>query len=280
MLDERVHGAVVHAHNLVLNGLIEWGWPLTLLLVVWIALGVCLFIRYGANTAAAFPAGIFLTSLLHAMLEYPWWYAYLLLPTAFSLGWMWTLSYDEYIRGKNSESVSNETVHINAGLFRQKLRLALPAIFLFCFGFLYLQQYLPLRFLFAGGYVKPMKVEELRNISSQAALFSMPLSYAIVMKLTENTTAKDAAVMIPYLKLAGRGTSDPEFLSRFAVVAALAQEDVMAQHLAWRAMQSDTKQKQKLINIVEKMNAPELATFSLYLNHPKMVNLDRSVFLK
>lgn len=280
VLESRVFGAVFHAHNLVLHGLVEWGWPLTLLLLLWLSVGLSLFIRYGAKTAAALPAGIFLSSLMHAMLEYPWWYPYLLLPTAFALGWMWSLSYNEYLRSKNTEFDSSQTVDVQARRLGDKLRVVLPGMLLLFFGIIYVQQYLPLRFLFAAGYAKPMKVDELRQISSQAALFSMPLSYAIVMKLTENVSPVDAASMIPYLKLAGRGTNDPAFLSRFALVAALAQENVMAQHLAWRAIQSDPEQREKLVKKVIQTNSPALLEFAAYLQNPKAVNLDRSVFAK
>ena len=279
VLDERVLGAVFHAHNLVLNGLVEWGWPLTIMLVLWLSLGIGLFIRYGARTAAALPAGIFLSSLMHAMLEYPWWYPYLLLPTAFALGWMWSLSYAEYLRSKKTECGPSRPVDAQARSLGSKLRVVLPGLLLLFFGLVYVQQYLPLRFLFAAGYTKPMKVEELRQINSQAALFSMPLSYAIVMKLTENAGPEDAASMISYLKLAGRGTNDPAFLSRFALVAALGQQDAMAQHLAWRAIQSDPGQREKMIQRVVQINSPELSVFRAYLQKPQPVNLDRSVFV-
>lgn len=280
VLEERVHGAVFHAHNLILHGLVEWGWPLTLLLMLWLTVGLALFVRYGLKSAAALPAGILLSSLLYAMLEYPWWYSYLLLPTSFAAGWMWSLSYKEYLNAENAKLNLSQVVLSETSLFGNKLRAGLPGVFLLCFGIVYVMQYLPLRFLFAAGYVKPMEVEELHKINSQAALFSMPLSYAIVMKLTENVIAEDAASMIPYLKLAGRGANDPEFLSRFAVVSALAQQHAMAQHLAWRAMQSDPGQREKLRRTVEKMNSPALGIFAAYLDNPTMVNLDRSVFYR
>lgn len=280
VLDDRVFGAVFHAHNLFLNGVIEWGWPLTVLLMLWLGVGAVMFIRYGATTAAALPAGIFLSSLVHTMLEYPWWYPYLLLPTAFSLGWMWSLSYGKYLCAKDTELNLHHAVKSQPFKLRGKLQAFFPGVLLLCFGIIYVQQYLPLRFLFAAGYAKSIKAEDLSRINAQAALYSMPLSYAIVMKLTENIAVEDAAAMIPYLKLAGRGTTDPAFLSRFALVAAMAQENAMAQHLAWRAIQSDPEQREKLVRRVEQVNSKSLSVFAAYLQNPKAVSLDRSVFAK
>jgi O-Antigen ligase/Virulence factor membrane-bound polymerase, C-terminal len=280
VLGERVPGSVVNAHNLFLNGLIEWGWPLTLIIGFWFAVGLGLFIKYGRRTEATLPAGIFFASLIHAMLEYPWWYSYLLLPTMFALGWMWSLSYIEYRLKVNLESGLGQSNPNGNALVITKLRGLLPSILLLFFGGLYVVQYLPLRFIFASGYVKSMNVQELREISEKAALFSMPLSYAFVIRLSESVTVENSTSMISYLKLAGRGTNDPQFLSRFAIVSALAQENKMAQHLAWRAIQSDPEQQGKLIATVEKMNAPELSRFAAYLRNPVEVNLDQSIFLR
>ena len=84
-----------HTHNLVLNFAVEMGLPLAALVLalmiyaLWKALGHA--IRDGREPAAAYPVQraafviVFLVAV-HSMLEYPLWYAYFLLPTAFAFG--------------------------------------------------------------------------------------------------------------------------------------------------------------------------------------------------
>ena len=85
--------------------------------------------------------------------------------------------------------------------------------------------------------------------------------------------------MLPYLRMAGRGIVGPDYLGRFALVAALAGENAMAQHLAWRAMQMDPGQRKTLQQIVQSADERALLEFADYLRDPKPVNLDPSVFV-
>lgn len=81
-----------HSHNLPLNLLVELGLPLggLVLLLLLFALGQagwCAWSRQGEDGATARAA--FMTVLLiglHSLLEYPLWYAYFLLPTAWAWG--------------------------------------------------------------------------------------------------------------------------------------------------------------------------------------------------
>ncbi len=81
-----------HCHNLVMQVLVEMGWPLGLLL-----LGGLGWLLWLAGRAAWRAQGelalqrrcalmVVLMIGLHSMLEYPLWYLYFLLPTAFALG--------------------------------------------------------------------------------------------------------------------------------------------------------------------------------------------------
>jgi O-antigen ligase len=84
-----------HTHNLILNFAVEMGVPLATLVIVllvyalWRALAHA--IRDGRELAAGYPVQraafviVFLVAV-HSMLEYPLWYAYFLLPTAFAFG--------------------------------------------------------------------------------------------------------------------------------------------------------------------------------------------------
>ena len=286
VLDARVEGTAVHAHNLILNGIVEWGWPLTLIIMGWIVLGVAKFLRCGLNTTATLPAGVFFASLIHSMLEYPWSYTYLFLPTAFAYGWMLTLS--DLKQGSSSAPglSSNESGIIpvdDSTTLQQRLRHLtygfLPGLVLIGFGMAYATQYWQLRVLFADGHARQLLSDELREVNNGAALFSMPLSYAMATRITADVEPQDASSLLVYLKQAGRGTEDPAFISRFAVVAALAGENTMAQHLAWRAIQMDPNQHAKLVQRVAQLRGDVLFPFATYLVRPYPVNLDRAAFV-
>lgn len=81
-----------HTHNIVMQLLVELGWPLGLTV-----LGLLLWSVWSAFRASQRASGetalmkrcafmIVLMIGLHSLLEYPLWYAYFLLPTAFALG--------------------------------------------------------------------------------------------------------------------------------------------------------------------------------------------------
>lgn len=77
-----------HAHNLFLNFAAELGWPVTLLLT----LGAVLW-AYRVRRLADQPLNLFAilclsAALVHSMVEFPLWYAYILLPVAFLMGYL------------------------------------------------------------------------------------------------------------------------------------------------------------------------------------------------
>jgi O-antigen ligase len=81
-----------HTHNLPLNLLVELGIPLgTLVLALltwclWKAFVACRITPPPHNTMVRTAFVMVLMMVVHSMLEYPLWYAYFLLPTAFALG--------------------------------------------------------------------------------------------------------------------------------------------------------------------------------------------------
>jgi hypothetical protein len=76
-----------HAHNIVLSFAAELGWPVTVaicgLLVLWFFRS-CLF--QAISTEIAFAALFFTAVLVHSMVEYPLWYALVLIPFALFVG--------------------------------------------------------------------------------------------------------------------------------------------------------------------------------------------------
>jgi len=81
-----------HTHNLVLQLLVELGLPLGLLVLalllyaLWRAVATALFAPVAQASIARSAAMMVLTMAVHSQLEYPLWYAYFLLPTAFAFG--------------------------------------------------------------------------------------------------------------------------------------------------------------------------------------------------
>ncbi|WP_310737663.1 Wzy polymerase domain-containing protein [Mitsuaria sp. WAJ17] len=81
-----------HCHNLVMQVLVEMGWPLGLLMLgglawlLWLALRAARQARGAVALQRRCALMVVLMIGLHSMLEYPLWYLYFLLPTAFALG--------------------------------------------------------------------------------------------------------------------------------------------------------------------------------------------------
>ncbi len=80
-----------HAHNIVLNFAAELGWPITITIVVTVSYWLfrcCLrpdkqqFLSKEVGFATLFFSAV----LVHSLVEFPLWYAYVLIPTAFLLG--------------------------------------------------------------------------------------------------------------------------------------------------------------------------------------------------
>lgn len=75
-----------HAHNLVLNLLVEFGAPVALAALVALLAWAVAFLRRAWQPAHAWCAAVLGMVAIHSMLEYPLWYAYFLGPTALLLG--------------------------------------------------------------------------------------------------------------------------------------------------------------------------------------------------
>lgn len=78
-----------HTHNLIFQWAVEQGLPLAVLLVALTATAGLVLIWPQTSdqvTPAGTSAVIVCTAMLHSMLEYPLWYSYFLLPTAFAWG--------------------------------------------------------------------------------------------------------------------------------------------------------------------------------------------------
>jgi O-antigen ligase len=75
-----------HAHNLILNLLVEFGAPVALAVAIVLLAWAAAFLRQPWQPAHAWCAAVLGMVAIHSMLEYPLWYAYFLGPTAVLLG--------------------------------------------------------------------------------------------------------------------------------------------------------------------------------------------------
>lgn len=281
-LSARVEGTLAHAHNFILNSIVEWGWPLTALVVSWVAAGVFTFFRHGRGTSAVLPAGLVLTTLCHAMLEFPLVYPYLLLPTAFALGWMWRAS---EIPSKAGSLLVNIHERSNVGMNWQRagknsravVGLVLGLVMIL-FGLAYASQYWALRPFFKPDINEAKSAENIQKVVQSTRLFSAIPNYALAMAVTESVRPEDAEAMLPYLRLAGRGLVGADFLARFAMVAALARENEMARHLAWRVVQMSPNDFQRHFDALRESKEPLFHELKGFLVKPYPVNLPIEAF--
>jgi hypothetical protein len=78
-----------HAHNLVLNFAAELGWPATLLMCATLFAWTWVVLRHaGGSSHLRFGGLVLLAVAVHSMVEFPLWYAFVLLPVALLVGAM------------------------------------------------------------------------------------------------------------------------------------------------------------------------------------------------
>jgi hypothetical protein len=275
-LDVRVEGTLNNAHNFVLNSLVEWGWFLTALLMAWVGRAVLSFLQNGQHGVAALPAGMVACALLHAMLEFPQVYPYLLMPTTFALGWMWCAS----IQPLGVGAFTVEACAPSSGTTKDKSKAwaVLGGVLMVAFGGLYAQQYLALRPFFDPSAQQDTSAQNIRRVVQSTLLFSSIPNYALAMAITESVRVEAAKAMPPYLKLAGRGQVGADFLARFAMVAAIAGDADMSRHLAWRSLQMSPGGQQPMFDMVKISDEAALQDLRRYLLAPYPVNVSIDSF--
>ena len=87
-LSARAPDVFDHAHSLPLHLAVELGLPITVFVLALLALTLWLSRRAGRTRAGATAQLMLATVLLHSLFEYPLWFAYFLLPSAFLLAWL------------------------------------------------------------------------------------------------------------------------------------------------------------------------------------------------
>jgi hypothetical protein len=76
-----------HTHNIVMNFAVELGWPITIVLFGALGYWFCkTCLRRSISKEAGFAALFLIATFIHSLVEYPLWYAYVLVPTALLMG--------------------------------------------------------------------------------------------------------------------------------------------------------------------------------------------------
>lgn len=260
---EWVHGTVSNAHNLLLNSAIELGLATTLIIFVWI---VQKFLRSSISSSRNnnwfLFANIFLAGATAAMLEYPMSYMYLLIPVALSFGCLQGMA-----SSKNSATTTPR--QLDATLTR-KMYFApvFVAAFLVIGGWTYGSQYVTIAGFFSGNPNRP----HIEQATKEAWLFTPVLQFAMTLWVSEDVSEENAKQFLPFFASAGRSTLSPGFLARYALVSALAGEQDMARHLAWRAISMEPK----IIDgelAPHNLASPSFRELREYLNSPYPVTI-------
>jgi len=256
---EWVQGTVSNAHNLILNSIIELGWIATISAFSWI---IYILIRSSAAPMRSREWFLFLnialTGMIAAMLEYPMSYMYLLIPVAFCLG-----SLQGIAIGKISDQNFTHQPTTAPTLVGRRTMAAFLAAYFSIGGFMYGSQYATIARLFSGNADKA----RIDQIAQEAWLFTPTLQFAMTLWVSEDMTEENAKRLLPFFASAGRSALSPGFLARYALASALAGEQDMARHLAWRAISMEPK----LLNqelAPENISNPNLRDLKQYLSAP------------
>lgn len=260
---EWVHGTVSNAHNLLLNSAIELGLATTLIIFVWI---IQKFLRSSISSSRNnnwfFFANIFLAGATAAMLEYPMSYMYLLIPVALSFGCLQGMA-----SSKNTATTTPQ--QLDATLTR-KMSFApvFVAAFLIIGGWTYGSQYVTIARFFSGNPNRP----HIEQATKEAWLFTPVLQFAMTLWVSEDVSEENAKQLLPFFASAGRSTLSPGFLARYALVSALAGEQDMARHLAWRAISMEPKIIDGELG-PHNLASPSFRELREYLNSPYPVTI-------
>lgn len=266
---EWVQGTVSNAHNLILNSIIELGWIATTSTFIWI---IFIIIRSSSsamrNREWFLFLNIALTGMIAAMLEYPMSYMYLLIPVAFCLGCLQGIAI-----GKTSGQNFTHQPTTAPTLVRQRTMAAFVAAYFSIGGFMYGSQYATIASLFSGNADKA----RIDQIAHEAWLFTPTLQFAMTLWVSEDMTEENAKELLPFFSSAGRSALSPGFLARYAFASALAGEQDMARHLAWRAISMEPK----LLNqelAPQNISDPNLQYLKQYLSAPYPVSVSIEKF--
>ncbi len=261
-LPDRAPANFNHAHNLVLNLLVEFGWPAGLLITTLLAVGFWQLRPRRGDSASSLYFILLATASVHAMLEFPWWHLYFLLPVAFitglacagrSDGGMWP-----------SLSLHNP--------FRRALWWLTAGLLSVLAGAYYAWSYASLRPVYTTVGEKITMAEGLQR-STRALLFQDHVEYSLVMAVSDGAAPEKMKEVLSFFHLSSRGHMDAKFLLRYAQVASIAGDVELSRHLMWRALQIDPDVAAEAEVAAQLSDHPALRAVLEFARNPYPVNL-------
>jgi hypothetical protein len=232
-----------HTHNLPLQLLVELGLPLGGLVLVLLAVALYqAFVRASRTEGATgvFARSAFVMVLLmtlHSQLEYPLWYAYFLLPTAFA--WGYCLARPERI--------------FRAHPARSRL-LPIAGLLMIACGFGALSDYLTVSRIFEPGSDNRPLPERIAD-GRRATLFAHHADYAAATTPDDPSTAMDAFKRAPYYLL------DARLMEAWAKALAAKGDLDKARHIAQRLREFRNPQSEEFFEPCRAGSPPQIMPF-------------------
>lgn len=261
-LSDRAPANFNHAHNLVLNFLVEFGWPAGLLITALLALGFWQLRPRRGDPASSLYFILLATASVHAMLEFPWWHLYFLLPVAFIAGMACAGRSD----GGWWPSLSLRNPFRRAWWWGTAGLLSVLA------GTYFAWSYASLRPVYTTIGEKITVAEGLRR-GTRALLFQDHVEYSLVMAVSDGAAPEKMKEVLSFFHLSSRGHMDAKFLLRYAQVAAIAGQIDLSHHLMWRALQIDPDVAAEAEIAAQLSDHPALHAVVEFARHPYPVNL-------
>ena len=231
-----------HCHNLILEILVELGIPVGSFVIL--LLVVALWQAYRRTWSVTGPNGVrfraaFIVVLLvtiHSLLEYPLWYAYFLLPTAWAWGYcLGTKSGDEQLRAAPTDTVrSSRAFFVTAGML-----MTVGALWAF-------QQYLVVSLIFEPGDDKRSLAARVAD-GQKSVFYNHHADYATVTVIDHPSTKWEAFAGATHVLL------DTRLMIAWAIAFAERGDVDHARYLAQR---------------LKEFNKPEAAEFFAPCNEP------------
>ena len=228
-LDPRAPAAFDHAHNIILQWAVEYGWPLTIILTLMASFWLFKIFKNRQDQYINYSIGFFGIIGIHSMLEHPLWYAAFLMPTAFLTGFCSGRFYPNEKTPSSSDASFGKFKSMRVFLLTSILTCSIYSIYIHT---KIAKNYDPSHAMTAAQ----------RHENTKASwIFSPQIAYAQAMYVSNGAQLNEMPQILEFFKLASHAHMDEKFLIRYAQVAALAGDFDLARHLAWRSIQIDKK---------------------------------------
>lgn len=265
-LESRAPAPFDHAHNIILQWAVEFGWPVAIFLTVAFGAWAKNLFKDAKNPQTMYAIGFLGIVAIHSMLEHPLWYAAFLMPTAFLIGYC---TQRNKIKYADTSTIAQKNL-INAVL-------AKIVLFFIVSGSLY-SIYIHSRL--AKNYIagNELTAAERHKNTEVAWIFRPQIAYAQAMYVSNGAQLNEMPQMLSFFKLASHAHMDEKFLIRYAQIAALSGANDLAHHLAWRSIQLNPKSAEEYGYAADTSNIESLRNLAEFASSRTAFNLPPSKF--